>query len=434
MDKVFDIQVMAFLDGSMDNADRIAFLREVHSDQEKLDVLTQYRRLDNAFELSRRPIDVPIELQQSLSARIPALHGTRLPSSPVVINASLETVASRRKSRVAAITIVLLLLAVISYISLEHLALRDGDALTRGRNADRAQSQSAVSEREFAAASPNKAPASASDRNHAYRSSGGAGPISSRTSSLSQAGPSAVGYITDTSIRNTEPIAYPLDPDVAGTDIRMAAAVPTTDMVSLGFGALPPGLTVYVQSGLLQPLTSGTLEQSDGTNPAVLLAGVRYEIAPRFSAMLEIGQSSFLQETLLEKRSALVGSNNADLLIIDRAVIPDVRNWLRFQLGYQLIEVAAWQIELRGGSGILLGEEQEILFTSGVMAHYALSQLLQARIGIQFSGARLAPRASVPATVTAGDGIVGIIQKADAARGMTSGGVEFNIGFGLRLW
>lgn len=434
MDRSFDIQVMAFLDGTLNDADRTAFLREVHADPEKRDVLTQYRRLDNAFELSRRPIDVPIELQQSLAGRIPVLHGTRFPSSPAVQNASLETVASRRKGRVVAITIGLLLLAAISYISLEQLAQREGDALTQGRNADHAQSQSAVSEKDLAAASRNKAQSSTSDRDRADRSSGRAGPMGSRTSSTSPAGLPTVEYIPDTSIRNVEPVAYPLGLVVADADIRMAAAVPTTDMVALGFGALPPGLTVYVQSGLLQPLSSGTLERSNETNPVILLAGVRYEIAPRFSAMLEIGQSSFLQETLLEKRSALVGSSNADLLIIDRAVIPDVRNWLRFQLGFQLIEVAAWQIELRGGSGILLGEEQEVLFTSGVMVHYALSQLLQARIGIQFSGARVAPGASVPAAVTAGDDIVGIIQKANSARGMTSSGVEFNLGFGLRLW
>jgi len=279
--------------------------------------------------------------------------------------------------------------------------------------------------------------------------------MDSRTSSLSAAGFAGVGNISDTSIRNSVPVAHPLDPIPADTDIRMAdtdirmadtdirmadtdihiaAAVPTTDMVALGFGALPSGMTVYVQSGLQQLLARGTLEQSNGTNPVILLAGVRYEIAPRLSAMLEFGRSSFLQETLLEKRSALVGSNNADLLLIDRAVIPDERNWLRFQFGYQLIEVAAWQIELRGGSGILLGGGQEVLFTSGVMAHYALSRFLQARIGIQFSGARLAPGSYVPAEVTAGNEIVGVVQKATSARGMTSGGVEFNLGAGLRLW
>ena len=83
---------------------------------------------------------------------------------------------------------------------------------------------------------------------------------------------------------------------------------------------------------------------------------------------------------------------------------------------------------------MLLGGDQAMLFTTGITTQYALSRILQAHIGIQFSGARMAPGNSLTTEVTAGDEIIGIIQKASSARRMTSSAVEFNLGFGLRLW
>ncbi|MFA6232705.1 MAG: hypothetical protein WC824_00785 [Bacteroidota bacterium] len=448
MDKTFDVQVMAFLEGSMDNVESAVFLESVHADPEKLDVFTQYRQLGDAFELSRRPIDIPIELQRTIAARIPVLRETLPPARPLAKSADLKPVISRRKSRRVVIALGLLLLAALSYISMDHHTQRDradatqGSAAdargraadTRDRNNDRAQSQSPASENDREAVSKYTSPSTAPGGNLTNPGYGSTGPSDRQTDPVMAADVSAVGHIPDAVMRNAEPAAYPLDPIAADPDLRMAPTVPTTEIIAFGFGILPHALSVYIQSGLQQPLTSGTIEQPTKGSPVTLLAGARYEFVPRFFATLEIGQSAFLQETLHEKRITLTGSNNADLLVIDRALFPDVRNWLRLQFGYQLIEMAAWQIEVRGGSGILFGEEHAVLFTSGVMAQYSLSQLLQARVGIQFNSARLEPGASVPSEVTAGDGIIGIIQNASSARRMTSNGVEFNLGFGLRLW
>ena len=119
MDRTFDMRVMAFLDGSMDDIERSNFLEEVHVSPDKMDILNQYRRLDNAFELSRRPIDVPITLQQTLATRLPVLGETLLPSGPAATTVVRTTIASRKRSWIAAIAGSLLLFSAIAYIAME---------------------------------------------------------------------------------------------------------------------------------------------------------------------------------------------------------------------------------------------------------------------------------------------------------------------------
>lgn len=419
MDRTFDMRVMAFLDGSMDNIERSNFLEELHASPDKMDILNQYRRLDNAFELSRRPIDVPITLQQTLATRLPVLGETLLPSAPAATTVVRTTIASRKKSWIAAIAGCLLLFSAIAYIAMEPGVSSDRIAPAKAgdETSTEIRTLKSVNTADVAFAPATRPAASTAESS----------PSMGSETSATEETPASVP-------RSAERDVFPISMLAASPVLPSAATVPVRDVVAFGYGMIDSDIIVYAQSGLMQSIASGARGSSREATPVMLLAGVRYDLTSRFSAMLEIGRSTFQQEALYERRNPLVEGNNADLLVIDRAVISDVRNWLRFQLGYQLIEWEAWRIEVRGGAGMLLGGEQAMMFTTGITTQYALSRILQAHIGIQFSGARMAPGNSLTTEVEAGEEITGVIQKASSARSMTSRAVEFNLGFGLRLW
>lgn len=456
MNRGFDERLIAFFEGAMDDADSNALLDEVHSDPGKLDTFTQYLQLNEVISLSRHPSPVPLDVQQSLARRIPVLAAS-VPLTPSAADVEVPLPEeSRWKHRTALITIGLLLLVTASYFSLDQFWPSDSGirqvvhndeagpvsaAPNLHANESGAASQAAADQGAEAAEETGKLISVPESRTSPFPINKSVNPLSGNAGILHGTSPSsqAVEAIPDgrsTLVARREDLSAtrPLGAIRSAGDGAMTPTLPWSEVSGLGFGELAPSISVYLQSGVQQALAERTSERSVGGNPSILLAGIRYAITPQFSAALEVGQSAFLQESLYEERKALAGGNNADILVIDRELIPDTRNWLRLQFGYHLFDMASWQFELRGGSGLLLGKQNALLFTSGIMANYPLNQVLLVRIGVQYSVARLDPGNTVALDPAAGEGIVGIIERANTARTRTSGGMEFNLGFGLHLW
>ena len=83
---------------------------------------------------------------------------------------------------------------------------------------------------------------------------------------------------------------------------------------------------------------------------------------------------------------------------------------------------------------MLLGGDNAVMLSSGLSLVYFLSTSLQARAGLHGSGAWLSPVVGTPLQIESGDGVIGIIRRADAGRQVFTTALEFRVGFGILLW
>ncbi len=449
MNSAFDNRVLAFLDGSMGKAEARAFLEEVRTTPWKGEIYAQYRELENALEESSVPLDVPDALHHALASRIPILAAAA---------GKQPRADAGGRQRIALTAALLLLFLGISYVSVEYLRQAEpahhseagedfASEIRSGNNQSTPETAASAGRVRGSLADDGTHPGSYShsDRgapDRGTQSDAGVQPRDPRSGASVAAAPES----GDRSVlRSGSLVSHPASQEAqlpmntitsfsAALDYPAPSSLPGFEMPDFASERQSPFAMIYFLGGMTQVIGGGTSSGSTSGHPGVLLAGFRYTVFPWLSASLEFGQSPFLQETLHESRVALPGGNNADLVVIDRMRMRELRNWLRFRFGFDVAELAAWQIEAGGGTGMLLGKDAAIMITSGISAYRQLSSMLQARIGVNFTIARISPAVTSASDIVIGDGIVGIIRNADSAHSIVSSGMEFNFGIGLLLW
>lgn len=107
---------------------------------------------------------------------------------------------------------------------------------------------------------------------------------------------------------------------------------------------------------------------------------------------------------------------------------------MRLHARYGFDAAARLRFEADAGTGLLLGNENSLVFSSGLSAVYALSTSLRAQAGLHYSGTWLSPAMPQPLLVEPGGGVIGIIRRATAAEENYNSAIEFRIGVGVLLW
>lgn len=222
--------------------------------------------------------------------------------------------------------------------------------------------------------------------------------------------------------------------DIAASSLPITT-LPTGVFAPAALPALFAGrLHLYLESGAT-PLTSTAGSGTESLPVSgVYLAGLRYRLSEHFSAGLDLGRSRFTRERLSARSAPIGDPGGGTVIVIDRERQAATHPWLRLHGVYTFNPDNRLRFEADAGSGVLLTGDNPVLLSTGLSAVYVFSTALQLRAGLHGSGAWMSPGTPLLPEADAGNGVIGIIRRADGAERRFNVSMDFRIGVGIYLW
>ncbi|MBR9974996.1 MAG: hypothetical protein KFF77_05400 [Bacteroidetes bacterium] len=458
MSDTFEHQLLAYLDGMLDARARHAFLEEVARDPHKQQLLEQYRQLDARLRDRGTPVAVPLRTQQALAQRIPSLREV-VPSTPLpavtaggLANGSKGAALFSVGRRIVGLLLIGGVLAIgVSLVAPSGRDERSAGAGTMSTEAptllpSTPQTLPAPSTAEPLAGSDVPSPAANTGHRSPQFSVHGS-PLTSMTAT-----PPATDIRNTTDIHNTtatpsatETRAVPAGRFLQEDDLAALFLIPRGDgaqrleyprgHMTSPLGQLLAGrLHLYLETGATPFTTAGAGGTETLPLSGVYLAGLRYRFSDRFAAGLDLGQSRFSRQRLAAHDAPLGDPGGSTVIVIDREQEAGLYPWLRLHGVYTFNPDSRLRIETDAGSGILLGEGNPVMLSSGLSVVYVVSTVLQLRAGLHGSGVWMSPGAPLLPDIESGDGVIGIIRRAEAAERSFTTSLDVRFGFGVYLW
>lgn len=464
MSDTFEHQLLAYLDGMLDARARHAFLEEVARDPHKQQLLEQYRQLDARLRDRGTPVAVPLRTQQALAQRIPSLREV-VPSTPLpaataggLANGSKGAALLSTGRRIVGLVLIGGVLAI--GVSLVAPSGRDERSAGAGTMSTEAPTPVPSTTQTLPASSPAESLAG-SDVPSPAASTGHRGPLFSaqgsplrnttatpsatdRSSAKDRSSATALRGATTLSSA-TEARAVPAgrflqEDDLAALfllprgDNAQRVAYPRGHMTSPLGQLLAGRLHLYLETGATPLTTAGTAGTETLPLSGVYLAGLRYRFSDRFAAGLDLGQSRFSRQRLAAHNTPLGDPGGSTVIVIDREQEAGLYPWLRLHGVYTFNPDSRLRFETDAGSGILLGEGYPVMLSSGLSVVYVVSTVLQLRAGLHGSGVWMSPGAPLLPAIESGDGVIGIIRRAETAERSFTTSLDVRLGFGVYLW
>ncbi len=461
----FEHTVLEYLDGRLTPKERKNFLDAVAADPEKRSLLEQHEALRSALQDRRHPAAVPLAVQRALAEKIPSLARTL----PEGFRAPKATGHSGRfagrlfaSTRVSKIWISSIIAAALVSLTLGVSQVWKQEGNTAARF-----------------------PGQSSEESHRPSSLTGTREIHETAS----AGESSA---SGTEIVPTARILHPDKPGRAsahtvawqrmntrhGSREQTSFSEPSESTTSQserilqqnsdidGFGELLPlpvmqlsrqeqmervgepivlepraGLFPFIgplffciESGAAPSAINSSKDNGSSSMSGVYLAALRYEASPFVTIGLEAGQSSFTRESILAVQQPLEPGSATSVIIIDRGIVSSILPWLRLHAQYTLNPESSIQFQFDAGAGVLLDSEKPLVFSVGAASGWMLGPSLMLRVGVHYSGSRMAPARVEAIDPVPSPGVVGIIRRNPTIGYSYSSSIDFRIGIGVRVW